>query len=622
MHRKRPAGVELVAALAADCVCNSRATDRRTEAVVARSFTAKQKIAVAAVAGIDPAGLHADHIKPFSAGGATDVANCQLLTSSANLRKGARMIELRKWQTEFVRAWDKRPSHQPFMLIAIPGGGKTWAALEICRRWMAAGADRRVVVAVPTDNLREQWKDEAGTFGISLQTKEFGTNFKHGFQGGVATYHLIANQPLLFRKLCSVAPTMVVFDEIHHCGDDAHFGNGIVSAFEMAKERLLMSGTPWKSDGRSIPFVKYDGNGYAVADFSYDYPQALNDDVVRYLVFDHAKGSIRNDITGETESLSQEVCDEDAQRRLKKLLDPDGEYVRQQLLSAHRKLLEVRKEIPDAAALAACIDQYHAVKVAQAIRQVTGCEPSVIVSDTDIENDSVRDFRKSSKEWLVAVRKVSEGTDIKRLQVLCYLTNTTSELFFRQLIGRVSRVRGMEDFEAYVYLPADPRLIRCSRNIENAQVQALREQSEKESRELGEREQGDVQFESYSTSHDGTDVAFIGGECVSLTEYQEIQQVAEAVSLSMQKVLQVMKMTQGRAVPTTVEPAEQSKEDRMDALRRKCNKAAFRLSKLVGVDVREINARFVAMFGKAQKDMTEHELQIKLAQLIQECNEQ
>lgn len=585
-----------------------------------RTFSRNQKIAVQLVQDVSG---EADHIVPYSRGGPTTVENCQMLDATANKKKAAFQFNPRRWQSEFLEKWERREPHQPFMVIAIPGGGKTMAALEAARRWMAAGSDRRIIVVVPTDNLREQWKGEASQFGISLQTKEFGTNFKHGFQGGVATYHLVANNPLLFRKLCSVAPTMVIFDEIHHCGDEAHFGKGIVNAFELAKERLLMSGTPWKSDGRAIPFVKYDTNGYAVGNFSYDYPRALNEDVVRYLVFDHAKGSIKNDCTGDTETLSQDISDDDARQRLKKILDPEGDYVREQILSAHRKLTEVRKSIPDAAALAACIDQYHAVNVAKLIKDVTGCEPSVIVSDSDVENDSVREFRKSKKEWLVAVRKVSEGTDIKRLQVLCYLTNTTSELFFRQLVGRVSRVRNMEDFEAYVYLPADPRLIRCARNIENAQVQALREQSDKESRELDERQQGELQFDSYSTSHDGTDVAFIGGERVSMAEYAEIQRVAESVSLSMQKVLQVMQMTQGRTVQRTAEPeyrAEPCKEDRMDKLRRKCNKAAFRLSKLIDVDVKEINARFVAQFGKPQKDMTEQELQTKLDQLVRECN--
>jgi superfamily II DNA or RNA helicase len=585
-----------------------------------RLFSKSERIAVEIVTGRTGEG---DHIKPYSKGGKTSVENCQLVSATINKKKGTFNFVPRKWQAEFFKQWEDRKPHQPFMLIAIPGGGKTMAALEVCRRWMRAGSDRRIIIVVPTDNLRVQWKDEATKFGIPLQTKEFGTDFKDGFQGGVATYHLVANNSALFNAICSVAPTMVVFDEIHHCGDEAHFGRGIVDAFQLSKERLLMSGTPWKTDGKAIPFVKYDGNGYAVGDFSYDYPRALNEDVVRYIVFDHAKGIIKNDFTGKTESLSQEITDDEAQKRLKRILDPSGDYVRDQILFAHRKLMDVRKSIPDAAALAACVDQDHAVKVAALIERLTGSKPSVIISDSEFENDNVRQFRNSKKEWLVAVRKVSEGTDIKRLQVLCYLTNTTSELFFRQLIGRVSRVRNMEDYEAYVYLPADPRLIRCARNIENAQVQALIEQSEKDYRELNDRQDGEYEFESYSTIHNATDVAFIGGESVSLEEYKQIQGVAETLSLSMQKVLQVMQMTQDRFVTKPVEldhTQEPSKEDRMDALRRKCNSAAFRLSKLIDLDVKEINNKFIKQFGKQQKDMTEEELQMKLKILIRESN--
>jgi len=579
---------------------------------MARKFSEKQKIAVELVSGKTG---DADHIVPYSHGGETTVENCQMLDPSMNKKKSDSQFKPRKWQSEFLRDWDDREPHRPFMLIAIPGGGKTMAALEACRKWMAAGSDRRIIIVVPTDNLREQWKEEAAQFGMELQTKEFGTNFKHGFHGAVATYHLVANQPLVFRKLCSVAPTMVVFDEIHHCGDEAHFGHGIKVAFELARERLLMSGTPWKSDGTAIPFVRYDGNGYAVGDFSYDYPRALNEDVVRYLVFDHAKGTIRNDCTGQTETLSQEVSDSEAAQRLKKLLDPSGDYVREQISAAHRKLIECRKSIPDAGALAACVDQYHAVKIAALIRDVTGCEPSVIVSDSELENDSVKDFRNSKKEWLVAVRKVSEGTDIKRLQVLCYLTNTTSELFFRQLVGRVSRVRGMEDFEAYVYLPADPRLIRCAQNIENAQVQALLDITEKESRELADRQQGELQFDSYSTMHNGTEVVLIGSERVPIAAAKEIERVAEATGLSMQKVMQVMEMMQGKVFTAgLVQQPVNCKEDRMDNLRGKCNKAAFRLAKLRDIHVAEVHGKF-----KRQEDMTEQELQAKLNQLICEC---
>lgn len=577
---------------------------------MARTFSEKQKAAVSLVTGRDG---DADHIVPHSAGGDTSVENCQLISRAANLKKGSEHDNLRRWQKEFLNQWIARTS-ATFMLIVIPGGGKTIAALRAARSWMAAGSDRRLIVVVPTDNLREQWREEASRHGVDLQTKEFGTNFKHGFQGGVVTYSLVASQPLVFRKLCSVAPTMVIFDEIHHCDDDASFGRGAREAFELAKERLLMSGTAWRSDGTRIPWVRYDVNGFAVADYSYDYPHAINDEVVRFLVFDYSRGSITHDTTGETQTLSSESSEDNAGRLLRRLLDARGDFVREQIRMAHQKLVELRRSFPDAAALAACVDQSHASMVADLIRQETGCEPSVIVSDTDLENDTVRSFRRGRKEWIVAVRKVSEGTDIKRLMVLCYLTNTTAELFFRQLVGRVSRYRNQEDREAYVYLPADPRLIACAQNIENAQVQALRNQRDTDAIERDPfGSEAPQLFDSFSTAHDGTDLVMIGGERVSEDTARTIRQISEAESLPMQKVLAVMQRLGGRSYPPATEQFVESKEEVLDKLRRKCNKQAFRLSKFAECHVKEIHCRF-----RPQNDMTEPELRAKLAAILAE----
>jgi superfamily II DNA or RNA helicase len=578
--------------------------------MMGRLFTHRQKQAVEIVTGQSGSG---DHIVPYVEGGETAVENCQLISRDANQKKGRSHYDLRRWQKEFMNQWMARTS-STFMLIVIPGGGKTVAALHAARSWMAAGSDRRVIVVVPTDNLREQWMEEASRHGIELQTKEFGTNFKHGFQGGVVTYSLVASQSLVFRKLCSVAPTMVIFDEIHHCGDDASFGRGVREAFEQAKERLLMSGTAWRSDGSQIPWVQYDGNGFAVADYSYDYPHALNEDVVRFLVFDYSRGSITHDTTGETHTLSSDSSEDDASRLLRRLLDARGDFVREQIRMAHQKLVELRKSFPDAAAMAACIDQAHAVMVRDVIRQETGCDPSVIVSDTDVENDTVRSFRGAKKEWIVAVRKVSEGTDIKRLMVLCYLTNTTAELFFRQLVGRVSRYRGEEDREAYVYLPADPRLISCAQNIENAQVQALRNQREagEVAREPFGRTQSQL-FDSFSTAHDGTDLVMIGGERVSEEIAHTIQRISEAESLPMQKVLAVMQRLGGHQLASPQQQAVKSKQELLDELRSKCNKQAWRLSKFAECHIKEIHCRF-----RPQNDMTESELRAKLAAIIAE----
>lgn len=578
-----------------------------------RLFSKGQKTAVELVTGQTGEG---DHIKPHSKGGETSVENCQLISKMTNMKKAAFDFQPRKWQVNFFKVWEGRKDGSPFMLIAIPGSGKTWAALETARKWLAAGVDRRLMVVVPTDNLRTQWKSEAAQFGIDLQSKEFGTRFKSDYQGGVVTYHLAANQPLVFRKLCSIHPTMVIFDEIHHCGDDSHFGKGIKEGFDMAREKMLMSGTPWKSDGTMIPFVRYDGDGFALGDFRYDYPDALVDEVVRYLVFDHAKGSLEHEITGQKLELNGEISEKDASQRLRLLLEPEGEYLKKQVEDAHAKLTDCRKTVPDAAAMAVCIDQWHAVKVAKVIESVTGVKPSIIVSDSDVENDSVEAFRKAKSEWLVSVRKVSEGTDIKRLQVLCYLTNVTSELFFRQVIGRVSRVREMEDYEGYVYLPADPRLIAAARNIENAQVIAVKESAEKQAREQTERSADELAF-MWRTQHEGTETVLIGNVRVDVAEAREIERIAQATGLTMQKVMEVRSMSQ-LAPPKAeiVSPAVLTMEEAEMKLRKECNRLAFRLARLLEIEVPEIHRRF-----KNQGKMSLSELEGKKRALLTEIKE-
>lgn len=585
---------------------------------MARKFSKAQRQAAAIVQGVSLDGMHADHIKPFSAGGKTTVENCQILTPEANLAKGSNTVELRKWQQLFLDKWDIRESAQPFLLVAIPGGGKTFAAITAAKRWRLASPDRKLIVVVPSDTLRRQWKNECALYGIQLQSKEFDGFYKEGFDGIVTTYSTVSRSPLLFRKLTSVAPAMVIFDEIHHCGDDAIFGKAVREAFELSSEKLLLSGTPWRTPGTPIPFVRYDGDGFCKSDHRYDYPEALEDNVVRYLAFFYDRGSITFDATGEVWEVNKDISDTDAKERLRRLLDPGGEFVRDQIRKAHAKLLDLRRTVRDAAAMAACIDQWHAQRVAEVIEAETGCKPSLIISDTEYANDCVEDFSRGNSEWLVSVRQVSEGADIKRLQVLCYFTNWVTELFFRQLIGRVSRIRELEDYESYVYLPADPRLIRFAENIENAQLQHLKEESKKQAAEMAEREQREFDFEPYSTSHLGTDVVLIGNATYSRDAAAEIERIHVQEGVSMElvaRILEASRSSNPRPVqkPTVDRP---NLEDRMDRLRGQCKSKAFRLASLRGVDIREIHGRF-----KPQKDMTEMELIGKLKSLNQAISE-
>ena len=49
-----------------------------------------------------------------------------------------------------------------------------------------------------------------------------------------------------------------ILDEIHHAGDSRSWGDGVAAAFEPAVRRLMLTGTPFRSDENPIPFVTYE----------------------------------------------------------------------------------------------------------------------------------------------------------------------------------------------------------------------------------------------------------------------------------------------------------------------------------------------------------------------------
>ncbi len=75
---------------------------------------------------------------------------------------------------------------------------------------------------------------------------------------------------------------------------------------------------------------------------------------------------------------------------------------------------------------------------------------------------------------------VSEGVDIPRLRVGVYSTTTSTELFFRQAVGRFVRWQaGRSTQKAYVYVPDDARLRHHAFQIAEARRHVLRPPAER-----------------------------------------------------------------------------------------------------------------------------------------------
>jgi len=102
-------------------------------------------------------------------------------------------------------------------------------------------------------------------------------------------------------------------------------------------------------------------------------------------------------------------------------------------------------------------DIEHAQQVALALEaRGEGCR--IVTNKTLDAQQVINAFRHSACRWIVAVGMISEGTDIPRLQVCCYLSRIRTELHYRQVLGRVIRRTGESDNQAWLFMLAEPTL--------------------------------------------------------------------------------------------------------------------------------------------------------------------
>jgi superfamily II DNA or RNA helicase len=167
-----------------------------------------------------------------------------------------------------------------------------------------------------------------------------------------------------------------------------------------------------------------------------------------------------------------------ANQRLRAALSPDGEWLPEVIHAAHKRLEHLRELQPDAGGLVIATDQEHAYEIANLIRTQIGVATVVATSDDPTASKAIQDFRARETPWLVAVRMVSEGVDIPRLRVGVYATTTTTELFFRQAVGRFVRWQpGVRRQSAHLFIPDDPRLRTIASEIAEDRRHSLKKRN-------------------------------------------------------------------------------------------------------------------------------------------------
>jgi len=461
-----------------------------------RHFNKKQREALAIEAGFRCSlcrcllrpGWHADHINPFSKSGPTDVVNGQALCPSCNLKKGdkpmQRPVILRDWQEKaLVGAVNSFKNEsfldedRAFLTQATPGGGKTIHGLSVFDEGRRIGLFTHLVVVAPSITLIDQWQEDAKKFyGIELKD---GLLYRDApdfneFSGLIMTYQGMNEKSESLRIFSDKHKVLVVADEAHHLSDGASWGDNFRKAFEPTPYRLMVTGTPWTPTQNPIPFVQYGSDGYVETDVQYSKVASIFDGVTRVTEFIQMEARELTFVdagTGEEEFFEtlEKAVEECYPRAYQKTIKSIKHMLSMFLVADQRlgKIRELNGRVAGGLIVAPDIQTAHAFK--NEIYVATGIEYPIVHSQAAKSHEQISRFKQSGERWLISVDMVTEGVDIKRLQVCVFLSRAKTELLIRQIIGRIERITSGKDIDrtAFFYYTDHPEINKIVKGIED-----------------------------------------------------------------------------------------------------------------------------------------------------------
>lgn len=340
-------------------------------------------------------------------------------------------MKLRQWQQ---RALDNvmiqfANGNCALAIASAVGTGKSAVAEAVTQQCFEHGLIDFVVILAPQRMVVEQFKER---FESALARRMDGL---HGSFGCVSTY---ANTSYIYNVLIPILSSpgnraLLILDEVHHLkGDEATSANAwaqaVLAISNLCTYTLALSGTLYRTDKEAITTIQYEGNTPILA-YDYKLSQGIREHYNKspeIYAYDFAppyqlQSLIDNDVSYST------------------ILDSSAVYLR--LLSDADELLHSnRQHVKDAAGLVVCRNIKHAKQVFNDLQKLHKGDVQLITSLSENAHDMIDEFRRGNKKWLVAVDQVSEGVDIPKIQVVVYLTNKKTPLYFTQVFGRALRI--------------------------------------------------------------------------------------------------------------------------------------------------------------------------------------
>jgi len=378
------------------------------------------------------------------------------------------MMELRHWQRECItEALEHYGSGQTdFLCLATPGAGKTTMSAVLVKHLFDKKMIDLVVCLSPSLII-------SCDFQVEME-KQVGRRFdgSMGSYGRSLTYQSMINLGDEFWALFKEYRVFVIFDEIHHCaGNDLAnsnaWGETIISKMQgQAVGTILLTGTPWRSDSIPISLARYNKKGEVFCDYTYGLAQAIKDNVCRspnIILIDNNRITLGG--LQATKSYGSFTALLEKSKCSYQSLIENETLITYLLNKANNKLNDLRKKSPDAAGLIVTSSVSHAHKVHAILSDQLGETADIVTYMEEDAVSTIQSFKGAMSKWVISVGMISEGTNIPRLRVCCHLTRVKTELYFRQVLGRILRSDNVSASKGYLYAPAEPSLVKYSHRI-------------------------------------------------------------------------------------------------------------------------------------------------------------
>jgi superfamily II DNA or RNA helicase len=369
------------------------------------------------------------------------------------------MFNLRKHQQEAIAAALSKEDGGTLTAVIPPGGGKTILALAVLDALHKAGRIDAAMVLTPRLGLCSQfeldWKSvrihfQPNALGPILHCENSNIDSLRTF-GYVSSYQSLCADPTVHRRFARrrARRLAIVCDEAHYLGEKLH-GSGetteaakiLANIEKYAAIKIVMTGTPYRSDENPIIFADYDTQGNIRADVKITYADGVAQGFLRPFdasLFDGTLFQTRRRQRDGVSYYSREALElrHTSQQLTKVATDPQFWQVAAR--HAFEKVKELQELWPLYCGIAGCANQEHARQVTEYLQSL-GARCLLAVSDDSKAHENLRIFKRGGWDMLVTVGMAHVGYDYQPIAVAAVLNGVREYNWLDQFTMRAGRI--------------------------------------------------------------------------------------------------------------------------------------------------------------------------------------